>query len=54
MTDAQRKITPDEFKARFDTDEGSLAMLISFWLGLLGAADSILQLMKARGDFKEW
>lgn len=29
-----------------ETDEGRLSSLISFWLGLLGAEDSVLQLMK--------
>ena len=53
MTDQRIKIegVPAEFKATFDADEGRLSSLISFWLGLLGSADSILQLMKKSGKF---
>jgi hypothetical protein len=53
MTDRRIKIggVPAEFEATFETDEGRLSSLISFWLGLLGSADSILQLMKKAGKF---
>jgi len=48
MANEQRIIlpVPDQLEATFDTDEGSLSYLISFWLGTLGTADSIGQLMK--------
>jgi hypothetical protein len=53
MTNPRAKIAgvPAGFQATFETDEGHLASLISFWLGLLGAADSVLQLMKRAGKF---
>jgi hypothetical protein len=48
MANEKRKIVPvpDQFKATFESDEGSLRHLISFWLGALGAADSVFQLFK--------
>jgi hypothetical protein len=47
MTKAQRNLAPEQIKPTFDTDEGSLSNLISFWLGVLGAIDSTLALIKA-------
>jgi hypothetical protein len=53
MTDPRTKIAgaPAGFQATFETDERRLASLISFWLGVLGSADSILQLLKKAGKF---
>jgi len=52
LTDPRIKIggVPAQFRAT-TSDEQRLRVLISFWPGLLGAADSIFQLMKKAGKF---
>ena len=46
MAATHRKTTEKEFLFVFDTDEGSLRFLISFWLGFLTPVDSLIHIME--------
>lgn len=46
MASVHRKTTEKQFLSVFDTDEGSLKMIISYWLGFLTPVDSLIHIME--------
>jgi hypothetical protein len=46
MAAAHRKTTEKKFLSMFDTDEGMLKMIISYWLGYLTPLDSLIHVME--------
>jgi hypothetical protein len=46
MAASHRKTTEKRFQSLFDSDEGSLKMIISYWIGFLTPLDSLIHIME--------
>lgn len=47
MAVAHRQTTEQQFLSMFDTDEGFLKMIISYWVGFLTPLDSLIHIMES-------